>query len=416
MGDYYLVINDNLSVTPNHRFFTSNGWVQADNLKINDVLFCYETHKECKIESIEKVYNSVVTYDLTVKNFSNFYVLNNEDFVLVHNQPPKLPVPPKGYKIVNNPTHDIYTGYPYNFTFSGAYDPCGVDRPLKYNYIFGGVDTNTWHDHNWTYYVFPVATLNFEIKVVVMNNTGFRNSTTFNIPRISQGEYIPYDSKLNSTIISTHKPKYIDIVKPPVGGIYTYTILTSREIKGAVRIDLYTDDRPNDYTLNGTLPVGRIWVFDLGSINHHMQYSEGSCTNIYQNGAVFSHFADSDKAILTDHPNFYENESKDVIGFRIIQIRFDEGSNAVGGSGLFKVNLKTKSNYVRDATPINRDAPRDNISNFYISVYGENSVYWLDFLSNYYNFKTTIDYNTLKYKTEHIQLVLSSAIIKASIG
>jgi hypothetical protein len=85
MPDYYLVINDNLKVTPNHRFYSDGEWIYAGNLKIGDFLFDYNEN-EFLINSIEEIYNRVPTYDLEIENCHNYFVSISEGVeVLVHN-------------------------------------------------------------------------------------------------------------------------------------------------------------------------------------------------------------------------------------------------------------------------------------------------------------------------------------------
>lgn len=83
MGDYYLVINKYLRVTPNHQFYTEKGWVTADSLKIGDKL---SYSSECnKIYSIEKIYEKVETYNFEIEENHNYFVTFDSDNILVHN-------------------------------------------------------------------------------------------------------------------------------------------------------------------------------------------------------------------------------------------------------------------------------------------------------------------------------------------
>ena len=84
MDDFYLVINEDIKVTPNHEFFTYDGWRYAFNLGIGDLLFSSDDSFE-EIFSIQRVYNKVCTYDLTVVGFHNYFILSNSANVLVHN-------------------------------------------------------------------------------------------------------------------------------------------------------------------------------------------------------------------------------------------------------------------------------------------------------------------------------------------
>lgn len=85
MGDYYLIINKYLRVTPNHQFYAEKGWVTADSLKIGDKL---GYSSECNtIYSIEKVYEKVETYNFEVEGNHNYFVMFNSHDILVHNLP-----------------------------------------------------------------------------------------------------------------------------------------------------------------------------------------------------------------------------------------------------------------------------------------------------------------------------------------
>lgn len=63
MAPYYLVINGNLRVTPNHGLFINGDWILAGDLQIGDTLGTLQT----QVASIEKVFTKVQTYDLEVK-------------------------------------------------------------------------------------------------------------------------------------------------------------------------------------------------------------------------------------------------------------------------------------------------------------------------------------------------------------
>ncbi|MEF8879429.1 MAG: Hint domain-containing protein [Candidatus Thermoplasmatota archaeon] len=84
MDEYYLRINDELCVTPNHRFYTDNGWKTADELEKNDLLFS-DDEGWYTVSSVEKVYKKVETYDLSVRKNHNYFVELNGKPVLVHN-------------------------------------------------------------------------------------------------------------------------------------------------------------------------------------------------------------------------------------------------------------------------------------------------------------------------------------------
>jgi len=86
MTDYYLVVNDNLQVTPNHRFYSDGEWIYAGNLKVGDSLLTKELSEDYTVYSLEKIYEKVPTYDLEIENLHTFFVSIGEGIdILVHN-------------------------------------------------------------------------------------------------------------------------------------------------------------------------------------------------------------------------------------------------------------------------------------------------------------------------------------------
>jgi len=89
MGEFYLVINDQLRVTPNHLIYSDGGWIEASDLKIGDSLFYPSI--ENRANSIKKVFDRVETFNIEVEGHHNYFVaLGNED-TLVHNDDPSPP-------------------------------------------------------------------------------------------------------------------------------------------------------------------------------------------------------------------------------------------------------------------------------------------------------------------------------------
>jgi len=85
MSEYYLLINDFLRVTPNHKFYSKGEWIFANDLKPGDFLFTNDKIN-FEIESVEKIFEKEKSYDLTVENNHNYFVsLDNNIAVLVHN-------------------------------------------------------------------------------------------------------------------------------------------------------------------------------------------------------------------------------------------------------------------------------------------------------------------------------------------
>jgi len=81
MTDYYLVINDDLCVTPNHPIMVDGEWISAGELEIGDV---YDGNT---ITSIKQVHNRVPTYNFEVEPYHTYNVVWGESKIasIVHN-------------------------------------------------------------------------------------------------------------------------------------------------------------------------------------------------------------------------------------------------------------------------------------------------------------------------------------------
>ena len=80
MGDYYLVINGWLRVTPNHPIYANGKWIEAGKLKVGDRLY-----GDIKISSIERVYEKSRVFDIELNVFHTYFVLIDDEPILVHN-------------------------------------------------------------------------------------------------------------------------------------------------------------------------------------------------------------------------------------------------------------------------------------------------------------------------------------------
>jgi len=123
MGDYYLVINDLLRVTPNHLVYSDGEWISADKLEIGDSLFYPSS--DYRIFSIEKVFEKTDTYNFEVDGHHNYFAAMDSTNVLVHNGPAwgvslsTVPDPPEGGAGTGELSVD-FTATSYNDPFGGA--------------------------------------------------------------------------------------------------------------------------------------------------------------------------------------------------------------------------------------------------------------------------------------------------------
>lgn len=80
MADHYLIINNNLRVTPRHKIFVNNKWIIAGEIKIGDKILDING-KQVTVSKIEKIYQKVPTYNFEVDQIHTYFA---EDIV-VHN-------------------------------------------------------------------------------------------------------------------------------------------------------------------------------------------------------------------------------------------------------------------------------------------------------------------------------------------
>lgn len=85
LSDFYLIINDDLKVTPYHQIFSNGKWVSACELKVGDILFDSNQKMNCRIESIDKIFEKQPVFDLTIDIYHNYFVSINGVDILVHN-------------------------------------------------------------------------------------------------------------------------------------------------------------------------------------------------------------------------------------------------------------------------------------------------------------------------------------------
>ena len=63
LTDNYLIINNDLRVTPYHRIYSNGEWIHACELEIGVVFFDSNQQMNYQVESIEKVYEKQPVYD-----------------------------------------------------------------------------------------------------------------------------------------------------------------------------------------------------------------------------------------------------------------------------------------------------------------------------------------------------------------
>ena len=80
-GNYHMIINEKIGVTPDHRLYIDGKWTLAGNLEIGSKL-----SDEITIFSIEKIDGDIPTYNLETKTYHNYLVqYDKENFIIAHN-------------------------------------------------------------------------------------------------------------------------------------------------------------------------------------------------------------------------------------------------------------------------------------------------------------------------------------------
>jgi len=78
-SDFYLLINNDLKVTPNHLLYVNNKWIQAKDMKIGDQLLIGE------VISIEKIYEKVPIYNFETEKYHSYLVVFGDNAIIAHN-------------------------------------------------------------------------------------------------------------------------------------------------------------------------------------------------------------------------------------------------------------------------------------------------------------------------------------------
>lgn len=183
MTEYYLVINGFLKVTPNHLFYDNGTWQSFDQLKVGEIIH------GITISSIEKIYEKVPTYDLTVEHHHTYLVRLSDQPIVVHNNEIILPfnspnswLPASKYPYMYDETFETFgANYYVEYTF---YDPEYPDDGGIYE-VKGGT-------------TFPYAVLD-ATKISALSNISYENVK--DILGFKQGT--PFQSyDINITIVS----------------------------------------------------------------------------------------------------------------------------------------------------------------------------------------------------------------------
>jgi len=143
------------------------------------------------------------------------------------------------------------------------------------------------------------------------------------------------------------------------------TITASRSLTDAVQIDV--NDSSDDL-------IGRIWLFDPGSISYKMSASIGTYQMIVENGGVISML--DNNGYLAYEPTIHHKD--DSLVMQIIQLK--SGELLKGGSTASATFLiKSNASYVRESKAA-------VTTSFKMQIYGDHSKQWKNYFKVYHNF------------------------------
>ena len=181
MGDYYLIINNQLRVTPNHRFYVGGNWVYADKLSIGDALFYPST--DYAVFSIEKIFERTYTYNFEVEGYHNYFVAMETTSSLVHNDPYYEgtldvtvwtdPDPPEG---------SVTCEIEFNCQINNGTTPYTYEWDFGDGETFGETnDSSAIHSHNYT------EEGVYDVVLVITDNNGDTGTVTLDDINIHHG-------------------------------------------------------------------------------------------------------------------------------------------------------------------------------------------------------------------------------------
>ncbi|MCX6667876.1 MAG: hypothetical protein NTV74_06560 [Euryarchaeota archaeon] len=164
-------------------------------------------------------------------------------------------------------------------------------------------------------------------------------SFDFNVSGLGfDGKDKEFNFKIENGLANNLTIKYLydgisEFIDPIPGEVITAKGLLS----DAVQIDVINNI--------GKIVVGRIWLFDTGSIQYETSSSYTTYSVIIENGAVLSN--QQNYGFLYCDPTIYNND--DVLGIRIIQLKPSSIVGAGGSSGLqCRFTIKLNNSYLRE--------------------------------------------------------------------
>ena len=212
---------------------------------------------------------------------------------------------------------------------------------------------------------------------------------------------------------STNPKTDSTITNPELGVFRINTGGGDYKLEGDLLIDLF-----DTISCSNTIPIGRIWVFELGCITYKAYYNFGNQETVFENGAILSTGV-QDKGIINNPALIITNDKKSV-ALRVIQLQA-VGRNSFSGRATPKVEFDLKNSFKREKPTSNLlnhiDMDNYHVNNLKFQIFGENEQVWLDYFTNMADFDTVTGFsNTVGYNTDGINFILDSSFIEVDVG
>lgn len=156
----------------------------------------------------------------------------------------------------------------------------------------------------------------------------------------------------------------------------SYIFSCDQPLKGTIRIDLY-DDLNDDIIYNDVL-FGRVYLFDLGLIEHTYSSMIGTDITVVENNGLLDIKSGSESMEVA--PGIIIDDN--LFTLRIVQMKQLDDFYA-GGSGTLRFTATLLENYIREMLT--------DVFNVKLQVYGRYADIWLDYLEETLGFDELSD-------------------------
>ena len=231
--------------------------------------------------------------------------------------------------------------------------------------------------------------------------------------KITITDYIG-DNNYRLKIIYLNSPAASEYQPDEDGNLNPNIISASELLVDAIKIDVEYDF--DDTAVFSWQNVGRIWLYDLGSIVYSAPDSYNSYKAVVENGGVFSSTGGS-KAYIYNEPKYWnqtlfdnnDSSTNAMLTFAILQIKNNpnKGVGSVGGTGSTKVKLQINSD-------INKimESKAKIYSNFKLIIDGDEPVVnaWKNYFKNSLEFEDKGDRLSWFPNSNNVMFTLLSSI------